>query len=141
MILKNLTYNTLLDSMNIPADSEHVLSPDALFMEDEADAGPVAYQELVLYSGQLVTFLWNMAARTAQQGWGMKPMEYLTSLGFAEREAAKLCWNANIRTDGIGRAIWGDCYNHFLSPHDTPILMDTNLLSSIHVASELAHST
>ena len=128
-MIQPLTYKTLLDAMNVPADSEHVLSPDAPFFAsddaDDTDNALIARQALILYNGQLVTFLWNMAAQIdrhnagsgfAQEEWGTKPMNFLQKLGFSEVEAARLCWSAQIRTRTVATAIWGEHWNYFALP-------------------------
>ena len=137
MILKNLTYNTLLRSMNIPADAEHVLGHhncvyevevdedgdyDELMVASDDDLIPpehsrwMAQHELFMYSSQVKAFLHDMAARQASRGFGPKPMEYLQKLGFSPLDAARLCWDAGIRHDGICRAIWGADWNRFALP-------------------------
>jgi len=129
MILKNLTYNTLLRSMNIPADAEHVLGhhncdyeDDGLMVTADDDLIPpehsrwMAQHELLMYGSQVKTFLHDMAARQASRGFGPKPMEFLQLIGFSELEAARLCYDAHIRHDGICRAIWGADWNRFALP-------------------------
>ena len=89
MILKNHTYNTLLRSMNIPADAEHVLGhhncdyeDDGLMVTADDDLIPpehsrwMAQHELLMYGSQVKTFLHDMAARQASRGFGPKPMEF-----------------------------------------------------------------